>query len=131
MTGYGVQPEDDGGLRVLFDGSPDRGVHTSAAAESAFVLGLAAAASVPFSVMHSFAVCVGGLAIVLGLVGVATTSRPYVAGGALVPVGLGLGGVALAMVALRYAGLDTAFGDELLPTIRGWLDDLNGRLPAP
>jgi hypothetical protein len=46
-------------------------------------------------------------------------------------VGLGLGLLALVLVALRYAGLDTAFGDELLPTIRGWLDDLNGRFPAP
>jgi hypothetical protein len=131
MTGYGVRPEDDGGLRALFARSPDFGVHTSVAAETAFLLGLVAAASAPFSVMHTFAVCVGGVAVVLALVGVATTSRPYVAGGALVPVGLGLGLLALVLVALRYAGLDTAFGDELLPTIRGWLDDLNGRFPAP
>ena len=44
MTAYGAAPEE-GGLDALFESSPDLGVHTSATAESAFVLGLLAAVS--------------------------------------------------------------------------------------
>ena len=66
-----------------------------------------------------------------GFVGTATTSRPNVAGRGLAPAGLFLAFVALVLVALRYFNVDTAFGDELVPTIRGWLDDFNSWLPLP
>ncbi len=46
-------------------------------------------------------------------------------------VGLALAFTALLIVGLRYAGLDTAFGDGLLPTLQDWLESLNSRLPRP
>ena len=42
---------DVGNLR-LFEGSPDLEVHTSAAAETALLVGLVAIIAAPFSVMH-------------------------------------------------------------------------------
>lgn len=45
--------------------------------------------------------------------------------------GLALSLVALALVGLRYLGLDTAFGDELAPGLREWLGALNDDLPRP
>lgn len=130
MTAYGAAPED-GGLDGLFEGSPDLGVHTSATAETAFLLGLVAAACAPFSVMHAVALATGAAAFLLGLVGVILTSRPNVAGTMLSPVGLGLAAVALITVGVRYLGLDTAYGDDALPTIRSWLDAFNATLPRP
>lgn len=124
-------PLDDGGLDALFESSPDLEVHTSAAAELAFLLGLVALASAPFSVMHSVSLLAGIASFALAFVGVATTSRPNVAGGALAPFGLLFAFIALAMVGLRYLGLDTAVGDALAPTIRDWLDWLNASLPQP
>jgi hypothetical protein len=38
---------------------------------------------------------------------------------------------ALTVVGLRYAGLDTAFGDALVPTFLSWLETLNGWIPTP
>lgn len=65
MAVFGAAPEE-GGLDALFQSSPDLGVHTSAAAETAFLL-----------------------------------------------------------------GLDTAYGDDALPTLRSWLEALNEALPRP
>ena len=130
MATYGAAP-DGGGLQELFEASPDRPVHTSAAAETAFLVGLFALFAAPFSVMHAVSLATGVLGLVFGLVGVATTSRPNVAGRVLVPVGLFFAFAALVLVGLRYLGVDTAFGDGLVPTIREWLDALNSRLPLP
>jgi hypothetical protein len=130
MATYGAAPED-GGLSELFEASPDREVHTSAAAETAFVIGLVALLSAPFSMMHAvtFATSVAGL--VCGVAGLATTSRPNVAGRALAPAGLLMAFAALALVGLRYLGVDTAFGDGLVPTLREGLEWFNSWLPLP
>jgi hypothetical protein len=130
MATYGAAPED-GGLPELFEASPDRPVHTSFAAEMAFLIGLVAICSAPFSVMHAVTFAASVLGFFFGFVGTATTSRPYVAGRGLAPAGLFFAFVALVLVALRYFNVDTAFGDELVPTIRGWLDDFNSWLPLP
>lgn len=130
MAVFGAAPEE-GGLDALFESSPDLGVHTSAAAETAFLLGLLAAVSAPFSVMHAVALGTGAAAFLLGLVGLVRVSRPNVAGTALSPFGLGFAVVALLTVGLRYLGLDTAYGDDALPTLRSWLEALNEALPRP
>ena len=121
----------DGGIEGLLDGSPDVVAHTSAAAECGFLLGLVALGSAPFAVMHVFTLATGALAVLLCFVGVVTTSRPNVSGRALAPLGLFFAGVAMALVGLRYVGLDTAFGDPLIPTIAGWLETLNASFPRP
>jgi hypothetical protein len=131
VTIYGASPGDDGSLRALLEASPDLGVHTSAAAETAFLLGLVALFAAPFSMMYTVSLGAGVLGVVCAFVGVAATSRPNVAGGALAPVGLAFAVAALLLVGLRYLGLDTAFGDGLVPTIRGWLENLNARFPGP
>ena len=46
-------------------------------------------------------------------------------------MGLVLALVTLALVGLRYLGLDTAFGDGSVATLDDWLDWLNGLLPTP
>lgn len=130
MTTYGTSPED-GGIQALFESSPAVGVHTSAAAETAFLLGLIALCAAPFSVTHGVSLTAGVLGIFFAVVGVATSSRPYVAGGVLAGVGVLLACTALILVGLRYVGLETAFGDELVPTMREWLDELNALLPRP
>lgn len=128
MATYGAAP-DDGSLQELFEASPDREVHTSAAAEVAFVVGLVSIGAAPFSVTHGLSLAAGVLAAVVGLVGVATTSRPNVAGRMLAPVGLFFALTALVLAGMRYLGVDTAFGDGLVPTPRGWLDSLNSWMP--
>jgi hypothetical protein len=130
MATFGVNP-DDGGLQGLMEASPDRGVHTSAAAEIAFLLGLIAVASSLFSLTYAMALAAGVLGLVSGVVGLASTSRPYVAGQALAPLGLVLGCLAIVLVGLRYLGVDTAVGEDLLPTLQGWLESLNARVPGP
>lgn len=130
MATYGAAPED-GGLQELFEASPDREVHTSAAAETAFLIGLVALVSAPFSVMQGLSFATGVVGALCGLVGVATTSRPNVAGRMLAPAGLFFSVTALVLVGLRYLNVDTAFGDGLLPTLGGWLDSLNSWLPLP
>jgi hypothetical protein len=130
MSAHSFPTEDDG-LSGLFEASPDRPIHTSAAAELAFVLGLVSLVAMPFSLMHAASVGIAGLGAVLGVVGVATTSRPDVAGRVLAPLGLFFCLTVLTVVGLRYAGLDTAFGDALVPTILSWLEALNGWFPNP
>ena len=124
-------PREDDGLGVLFDVSPDRPIHTSAAAELSFVLGLVSLLAAPFSLMLGASLALAAIGAILGVVGVATTSRPDVAGRVLAPLGLFLSLTALTVVGLRYTGLDTAFGDALVPTFLSWLQDLNGVLPTP
>ena len=124
-------PSEDDGLSGLLDASPDRPVHTSAAAEISFVLGLVALCAAPFSLMLAASLAIAAVGFVLGVVGVATTSRPGVAGRILAPLGLFFSLIALTMVGLRYAGLHTAFGDDLVPTFLSWLQALNGWFPNP
>ncbi|MGH3369805.1 MAG: hypothetical protein ACRDPR_07370, partial [Nocardioidaceae bacterium] len=71
---------------------------------------------------------VGLVTAVAGLVG---TSRPRVAGRALAPFGLVLSLIVLAVLGLRYLGVDTAFGDRITPSLIELLERLNARLPAP
>lgn len=127
MTTFGVAPED-GGIDALLDSSPEPGVHTSAAAELGFLLALLALATSPFSVTHGVSLATGIAAVVLGCVGVVTTSNPYVAGRGLAPLALAVGFVAVLVVGLRYVGLDTSIGDAWLPTITDWLERLNARV---
>ena len=124
-------PSEDGSLSGLFDASPDRPIRTSVAAEIAFVLGLVSLAAMPFSLMHGASLGIAGIGFVLGVVGVATTSRPDLAGRVLAPLGLFFCLTVLTVVGLRYAGLHTAFGDALVPTILAWLQDLNDWFPTP
>lgn len=122
---------DEDALGALFDSSPAREVHTSAAAGTAFLAGLVATLAAPFSLM--LAVCLGlsVLGLVTSVVGLARSSRPAVAGGLLASVGLVLSLLALALVGLRYLGIDTAFGDALAPMLTDWLTALNTLVPAP
>jgi len=130
MSAHSLPTEDDG-LSGLFEASPDRPIHTSAAAELAFVLGLVALVAAPFSLMHTASLGLAAVGAVLGIVGLATTSRPDVAGRALAPLGLFFCLTALTVVGLRYAGLETAFGDALVPMILSWLEALNEWFPNP
>jgi hypothetical protein len=116
----------DAGLASLFESSPDPDVHTSAAAETSFLFALAALLAAPFSLTHGATIVLGASGAVLALVGMVTTNRVTTAGRALVPFGLFLSLIALVVVALRYLGVDTAFGDDLTPVLEGWLERLNG-----
>ena len=126
----GSEPDDDA-LGVLFESSPERVVHTSAAAEIAFLCGLVAILAVPFSL--TAAVCVGlaTLGLVTSIVGMAKASKPTVAGGLLASIGLVLSLGTLTLVGLRYLGIDTAVGDTAVHTLTDWLTALNGLLPKP
>lgn len=131
MAGMYEAAPHDGGLPELFESSPEVPVHTSAAAEVGFLLGLVVVLAAPFSVMHGLVLGAGGVGVVLAVVGLGTTSRPHVGGRALAPVGLVLAVVALILVGLRYLGVDTAFGDPFVPTIGDWLEDLNSLFQKP
>ncbi|KQY51612.1 hypothetical protein ASD66_13945 [Nocardioides sp. Root151] len=126
----GAAPGEDG-LNGLFDASPDRGVRTSAAAELAFLAGLVAIFTAPFTAVRAVSVIAGVVALVFVLFGMAATSRANVAGRALVPAGLFLALASLVMVGMGYAGYDTAFGDGVVPTLAEWLDTLDSWLRLP
>ncbi len=120
-----------GALGTLFDSSPARSVQTSCAAVTAFVLGLLGTLAVPFSLTMALSAGMAAVALVSSIIGLARASRPAVAGGLLASLGLVLGLAILTLVGLRYLGLDTAFGDGAVPTLREGLDWLNGLLPTP
>lgn len=122
------RPAESGGLGTLFDAPSFTDVHTSGWALTAFLAGLGGGIAALFSLTSGLALSLGLLGGVLALVGVATTSRPDVAGGALAPLGLGLSLVALSLVGLQYLDADYAFGDALLPTLRDLLERLNTQL---
>lgn len=130
MATHGALPDDEG-LSALFESSPDPQIHTSAAAEAGLLLGLLAVLAAPFSIMHAVALALAVAAGLMALAGLVTTSRPNVAGRALAPLGLACSFLAVVLVGLRYLGLDTAFGDTLVPTISEWLRTLNGDFPQP
>jgi hypothetical protein len=106
-------------------------VQTSAAAVVAFVAGLLAVLTAPFSLMLALCAVLAGTAVVSSVLGLARASRRSVAGGLLASVGLVLGLIALTLVGLRYLGLDTAVGDGAVPVLADWLRALNSLLPSP
>lgn len=115
---------DEVGLVELMALSPESRAHMSVAGEAAFLLGLASVLAVPFSGLLAVSVVTALGAMVCGVVGMATTRGPDIAGGALTAVGLFAGLTTATVVGLRYAGLDTAFGDDLVP----WFADVLQRL---
>jgi hypothetical protein len=122
---------DENALGALFESSPARIVQTSAAAEIAFLAGTVAVLSAPFSLMLGACVALSLVGLVSSVIGLARASRPNMAGGLLASIGLVLCLATLAIVALRYAGIDTAVGDAALPTFTDWLTGLNALVPAP
>ncbi len=94
----------------------------------AFLAGLVAAFTAPFTAVRALSLIAGVIALAFVLVGMAATSRPHVAGRALVPAGLMLALASLVMIGMGYAGYDTAFGDAAVPTLSGWLADLQSWL---
>jgi hypothetical protein len=130
---FGAAPEDEspGSLGTLFESSPAPDVQTSAAAATAFVLGLFALLAAPFSLALALCVGLAAVALVTSVVGMARASRRSFAGGVLASLGLVLALATLALVGLRYIGVDTAFGDGFVPTLRDWLTSLNSLLPTP
>ena len=122
---------DDDALGALFESSPARVVHTSAAAEIAFVAGLLAVLAVPFSLMAAVCVGLSALGLVTSIFGLAKASKPAVSGGLLASIGLVLSLGTLTLVGLRYLGIDTAVGDAAVPTLADWLAALNSLLPSP
>lgn len=129
----GVREESISSTRLseLFDASPDVHLHTSFAAELGLLLGLAALVTAPFSVMFAPSLGLAVLGLVFAMVGVVTTSRRDVTGGALAPIGLLCSFITVMLLALRYLGLDTAFGDRLIPDLQEMLEFLNSQLPSP
>jgi hypothetical protein len=130
VAAYDVSPEGSA-LHALMDTSPDVQVHTSAAAQTAFLLGVAAALSAPFSLTMFVATACGAAGAIFGIAGVVVTSRRGVAGGVLALVGLIFGLCAVVLVGLRYIGLETAFGDAWVGQLRELLRSSNELLPAP
>ncbi len=118
-------------LQSLFDGSPRRVVSTSAAAQTAFVLGLAGFLAAPFAVTHTLCLALAGVALVSGVVGLGRASRPALSGGLLASVGLVLALVTLGLVSIRYLGVDTTFGATAGSTVLDWLAVLNTLVPQP
>jgi hypothetical protein len=127
-----AEPARDGdALGALFESSPARVVHTSAAAEIAFVSGLLAVLAVPFSLMTAVCVGLSAVGLVTSIVALPKASKPAVSGGLLASIGLVLSLGTLTLVGLRYLGIDTAVGDAAVPTLADWLAALNTLLPTP
>jgi hypothetical protein len=118
-------------LQALFDDSPAPRARTSMVAVSALFCGLGAILTAPFSILLGLAMLLGLVAMFSGMVGLVTTHRPDVAGSALTAFGICLGVLAIALVGVRYLGLDSAFGDAVVPWIAEHLHQWNTRLPQP
>jgi len=103
----------------------------SVAAETALVCGLGAMLTATFSILFGVSLAFGALAFLAGLIGLITTHRPDVAGSALNVLGICLGLLALAIVGVRYLGIDTTIGDPLLPWLTDQLHHWNTKLPQP
>jgi hypothetical protein len=121
----------DSDLGELFARSPADPAHTAAAAEMSFVLGLVAVLTVPFTLTYGLSVMVAGLCVVISVVGLAQASRTAAAGSTLATLGLVMSIAVLALVALRFAGVDTAFGDSWVPHLRSGLQALSDLVPTP
>lgn len=131
MATYGGDSTGEAGLQALLESSPAPRAHTSVAAEIAMVCGLGSVLTAPFSIFFGVSAVLGTIAILSGLIGLITTHRPDVAGSALTAWGVCLGLLALSVIGVRYLGLDSAFGDALVPWISDQLQYWNGRLPQP
>jgi hypothetical protein len=125
------RPAEEVGLGALMASSPESRVHMSVAAEVAFLFGLGALLTAPFSDLFAVTVVLAVAAACFAVIGMITTREPELAGSALAPLGLFGGVVAVLLVGLRYFGLDTAFGDELGPWFWDRLQQWNSRLPQP
>ena len=121
----------DVGLQALLDSSPAPRARMSIAAETALVSGLGAMLTATFSILFGVSLALGTLAVLSSFVGLVSTHRPDVAGSGLNVFGLILGLLALAVVGVRYLGLDTAVGDPLLPWLADQLHHWNAKLPQP
>jgi hypothetical protein len=121
----------DGDLGALFDRSPADPAHTAPAAEVSFVLGLVAVAISPFTLTYGLCVMLAGLCVVSSVIGLAQASRPTAAGSTLAATGLVLSLAALTVVGLRFLGVDTSFGDALVPHLRSVLQSLSDLVPTP
>lgn len=130
MAAFG-RPVEDVGLSTLMADSPESRAHMSVAAEVTLLLGLTAVVTSLFSTLFAVAVVLGVSAVCFGVVGMITTRTPELAGSALSSIGLFLGLGAVALVGLRYLGLDTAVGDDLAPWLLDLLERWNSRLPQP
>lgn len=120
-----------GHLGELFERSPVDPAHTAPAAEIAFLLGLVALGTAPFSLTYGLCAMVAGLCVVSSVVGLAQASRDGAAGTVLAATGLVLSLAALTILGLRFTGLDTAFGDAWLPHLHTGLEKLTDLVPTP
>jgi uncharacterized membrane protein HdeD (DUF308 family) len=125
------RPAGEEGLSALMAASPEPRAHMSVAAESTLLLGLGALLAAAFSATFAVALVLGATAVLCGVVGMITTRGADVAGSALSGVGLFCGLGTLALVGLRYLGLDTAVGDELGPVLLDRVEEWSSRLPQP
>lgn len=131
MVAYGGSTGGDIGLQGLIDASPAPRAHMSVAAETALVCGLGAILTAPFSILFGVSVLLATVAVLSGMVGLVTTHRPDIAGSALTAFGASFGLLALALIGVRYLGLDSAFGDAVIPWIADQLHHWNTKLPQP
>src|SRR5262245_42772111 len=131
MATIGGPRAGDVGLQDLFESSPESRAHTSVAAEAALLTGLGATLTAPFTIRYGVSAALGMLAVLCGLIALVTTRRPDLAGSALGAFGLCLGLFAIALLAVRFAGVDTAVGDSVLPWFADLLERVNGYLPQP
>ncbi|HEX2174616.1 MAG TPA: hypothetical protein VHG70_01790 [Nocardioidaceae bacterium] len=130
MATFG-RPAQEVGLGALMAESPESRAHMSVAAEVTFLLGLVALVTAGFSSLLAVTLVAAAGAVGCGVIGMITTRDPDTAGSALSAVGLFAGLTAAGLVGLRYAGLDTAYGDELAPWFWDQLQRLNTLLPQP
>lgn len=118
-------------FREVFDNSPAQPVYTSACAEAGFVAGLAGVLSAPFSLLMALCLGLGAVGVLTSIVGLARASRRDVAGGQLAAIGLVCSLATLALVSVRFAGIETTVGDSLVPMLHDWLRSLNSLVPQP
>ena len=124
-----ADPSGEDALSALLEASPDLQVHTSAAANLGFILGLTALVASPFSLLMALSAGLAAVALVVSVVGLARASRAVVAGTVLASAGLVLSLLAGTVVGLRYVGIDTTVGDATVPGMHDALVWLNSLLP--
>lgn len=118
-----------GALDQLFVASPEVPARTTAPATLGLIAGLAALVSSLWRANLGIAVALAVLAVALSVTGLARASRPGTAGGVTAALGLVAALLTGALVALRYAGVDTAVAGDL--SLRPLVDWLAALLPAP
>lgn len=118
-----------GALDSLFTASPEVPARTTVPATLGLLVGLGALVSSLWSANLGVAVVLAVLAVVLSVTGLARASRPGTAGGGTAALGLVAALLTGALVALRYAGVDTAVAGDL--SLRPLVDQLAALLPTP